>query len=324
MDFGEVWEQKSFTHEFFVRNNTSAAFPVNFGVSCDCLDVEPHTLKLTSGESRPIRVSFDLTSRQGHQRGMPLREVRYAIRPYRADQPNGDTGPAFVLSGRVRSRVTLDTLRADFADMLIAGQSNEPLRIAAALHVPADRVEADVAAPHLFRAEIVRTGDGPTFAILLHPAPDMPPGKFRTELVVTVVVGGARTAAGWLPVVGDVQPEVRPLPARVWLGSKPVGDTLETVVALQRPGPADRRAVVERVETDAAHVAVDPTPEPLGTGALAYRVRVRVSGPGDHSETIRFVVRRHGRGPETVTTELNYRGEPPTAAAHVQPNGGQP
>jgi hypothetical protein len=310
LDFGEVWEHKGFAHAVPVRNNTPAPAEVGFDVSCDCLGVEPKAVTIPPAEARTVRVLFDLTARESYQLGAAVREVRHAVSPRRADRPPGQAEP-WVVRGRVRSRITLDTLRADFAETVIAGRPADPLRVGATLHVPADRVEAEVAAPQLIRPEVVRPDGGPAFSVLLHPAADIPEGRFATELTLFVVAGGERVAAAWLPVVGVVQPEVRPVPARVWLGSKPVGEAFETAITLQRPGPADRKAAVERVETDAPHVVVAPTPEPVGDGGLAYRVRVTVPGPGDHADTVRFVVRPHGKSPRTIETELNYRGEGP-------------
>jgi hypothetical protein len=131
---------------------------------------------------------------------------------------------------------------------------------------------------------------------------------------------GARIPAARLPVRGVVVPPVRPIPTNDWLGSAAVGADLEAAITLQVPAGRDPTSVVERVEVSAPHVTVDSPPNSSEAG-LTYRVRVRVTKPGDFTDQVRFVVRAENGTSSVVQTELNYRGNSPTQSSGRAPEG---
>ena len=113
-----------------------------------------------------------------------------------------------------------------------------------------------------------------------------------------------------------MQPEVRPLPAQVLFGSRPVGDKAEDFVVLQAPAGID--PVLERAEADSPDVHVEPIVVSGSPPGRTFRITQYVSKEGYQKSCVRFALRTAGRHPVEVAVDVSYTGfarrQPPPAA----------
>src|SRR5207245_8573836 len=102
-----------------------------------------------------------------------------------------------------------------------------------------------------------RVGAPGSIDVSISPQPSLPVGPFKTDLQLDVISPSGECLAGAIvPVSGDIQPEVRLLPARLLLGSRPIGESVEAEVVLQ--GAENAELLVEQIEIGSPDVHVDP------------------------------------------------------------------
>jgi hypothetical protein len=165
--------------------------------------------------------------------------------------------------------------------------------------------------------------DASQFDIEMAPKPTLPPGAFSCKVRVDVVhPSGKRYAGLTIPVTGQVQPAIRPLPAQVLLGRKEVGLLVEATVTLQ--APATGKWAVEHLEADSADVAVDEVDIAGIQRGRVYRIRQRIAADGYHSTDVRFVVRKADGARETLVTKVVYEGVPPAQGSTGTRRGAMP
>src|SRR5207248_1944653 len=120
--------------------------------------------------------------------------------------------------------------------------------------------------------------------------------------------GGDRQLGAVLPIAGHVQPEVRIIPARVLLGSRPISQVAEATVVLQIPPGEDW--TLDHVEVDSPDLRVEVVRVNGVPEGRTYRLVQKVTKEGDQSSIARFVLRTGGQKLNRVETEVAYRGEP--------------
>jgi len=104
-----------------------------------------------------------------------------------------------------------------------------------------------------------------------------------------------------------MQNEIRLLPARIVLGSKPVGITAEAHLVLQ--GANSISAVVEHIEIDDPDVEIQlASIEALPQGRT-YLVRQKITKLCEHVSQVCFSARKANQTPTKVQVEICYRGE---------------
>jgi len=140
--------------------------------------------------------------------------------------------------------------------------------------------------------------------------PSLPPGAFQFNLVIKIIQpDGAVLPGAVLPVTGTMQPEVRPLPARIWFSSQPVGTIATATVILQVP--AGEQWVVDHITTESPGVTVVGAESSDLAGRPTFVVKQRVDQEGDHESTVRFVVRKDKSGPPVdLVVRVAYHGAP--------------
>jgi hypothetical protein len=109
--------------------------------------------------------------------------------------------------------------------------------------------------------------------------------------------------------LGTVQPEVRPLPARLLLGPKEVGQTAEAIVVLQ--GLPGVELTVDHVEADSEDVQVQMTTVNGIPEGRAFLVTQRISKKGDQCSIVRFSIRKKDAPIANVPMEVCYYGRDP-------------
>jgi hypothetical protein len=323
LNLGEVWEEDGFTYQLPIQNQTRSAIQIHdFAVSCGCCrSVEPRSLLIPAGETRAVLLKLDLTHRTDREVGLSRRRFAFNLTP--VGGPGCPLGFGWEIQGVVKSRVTLDTSLLQFGDSAVHGQPPPFRKVVATSHVPAQWLDV-TADPKVATVQVTRRKDDPRrFELTVAPHSGLKPGRFEFVVSVGVVTpAGKRLPGTSLPVVGEMQPEVRALPSRLFLPPTPVGQTAEATLVLQPSAGVPLE--VDHIEVDSPDLAVVKTAvEGLPPGR-AFRVTQKVTREGDSSSRIRFVLRRPGQGLSTVPVEVLYRGEPNRADAASTPEGKVP
>jgi hypothetical protein len=186
------------------------------------------------------------------------------------------------------------------------------------------RLEVRVEPSAAGTASVIPVPDQPDrMEIRITPANTLPTGPFKATVIVDVVESSGSVVFGVaLPIAGNVQPEARLLPARIMLGVHPVGTMAETVVALQ--APAETAWTVDHIETDSEDVLVEATTADGIAAGRAFRVRQRAAREGNQKDTVRFIVRKAGGAPLSLTMEVTCHGELSRGAVSIDSSRGKP
>jgi len=319
LDLGEIWEEKAFSWELPIRNRTTSPVKVEkFALSCRCVTVEPQSITIPGGQTGKIRVKLDLTFRNAGELGQARRPIAWDVEPFLGARTERRRQTAWNLQGILRSRVTLDTTQLHFGETAVQGQPAMSRKVIATVQIPFERIEA-TCDPKVAAVQVSRVENTPDrFEITVSPQPTLKPGPFASELVVSVIApDGKRFYGSSLPVEGEMQPEVRLLPARLLLPSKKVGETTTGAVVLQ--APPDTPIEVKQIDTDSPDVRVEGIQVEGVTQGRAYGVTQRVTREGDLTTVVRFTIRRPGRSDLTLPMEVVTRGEGnPTAPAGLE------
>jgi hypothetical protein len=190
--------------------------------------------------------------------------------------------------------------------------------------VPMQRLQARIEPAAIGTVKLVPVPDNPNrLELCITPSNTLPIGPFQATVMVDVVgPSGSVTPGAVLPIAGDVQTEGRLLPARVILGIRPVGSTAGTVVVLQ--APVDAAWTVDHIETDSPDVSVEATAAEGIPAGRAFRVSQKAVREGNQRDTVRFVVRKAGCAPMTLTMEVMCNGEIPQTGLFPGKGGKQP
>jgi hypothetical protein len=313
LDFGEVWEQKAFAWEVVLENRTDADVRVpSFVTTCGCVALSPRSVTVPARGTAKLAVTLDLTHRGPGEETAAVRPFTVGITPVGIGQ--GPRQASWVVHGTVKSRVTLNPLYVHFSEMAVQGQAPPRRKVVVTAHVPVDALEAFVN-PAIATVEVKRSKDDRSrFELTVAPLPTLPPGPFScTGTIALQEAGCGRCPAAIFPVEGQMMPEVRPFPAKLLLGSGPIGSTVEGAVVLQ--APAEGSVVVESIQIDSPDVHVRPVAVEGMPEGRTYRVTQRVSEAGDHSSVVRFVIRKADGPPQNASMEVWYRGEAPSNSA---------
>jgi hypothetical protein len=323
LDIGEAWEEKDFVWLLPVRNVTSNTIEIRkFTTSCGCTAIKPANLSIHPGDTATVQLTIDLTHRSYAEKELSERPFTISVYPITQQTRRGGV-PGWQILGTVRSRVTLDTKSVHFGDQPIRGQPAVTKKVLASVHVPCQALEVSVN-PVIATTTIKRREDDPSrFEITIAVNPDQPAGYFHTDAKISVVSpGGKRELAFTLPIAGDMQPEVRLLPARVLLSPTPIGETAEAVVTLQVPSEAN--VAVDHIEIDDPGLRVEPTAIKGIPAGRAYRLLQQVAKQGERTSTARFFIRKPGQNLLTLSVEVCYRGESLKQTAAKVKEGKQP
>lgn len=307
LDFGEVWEEKDFGWQLPIRNVTGDTIEIRkFTTSCGCTAINPPKLFIQPGETTTVQLTIDLTHRSSAETGIALRPLTISVNPITPRSRSGGLG--WQLHGTVRSRVTLDPKTVHFGDQPARGQPAVTRQVLATVHVPCQDLKVTVN-PHIATATVERRQSDPAqFEITIAVNPELPPGNFHTDAKINVVTpSGKAEFTLLLPIAGDMQPEVRLLPARVFLAPAPIGEIVDAIVTLQVSTEA--KVAVDHIEIDDPGLRVEPAAIESVPSGCAYRLIQQVAKEGEQKSMVRFFFRKPGQKPSLVSVEVRYRGE---------------
>jgi hypothetical protein len=317
LDLGTVWEDDDLHYQLPIENRTSSDIRVvDFIPSCWCLDVKPRSIVVPAWKTKLVDLALDLTHRVPGEIGLAEREFKVEITP--VFESGMHHGPGWRLHGISKSRITLDTLSVDFGEAPVRGKTPVQRKVLATVHLPVDRLDVTTD-PSVAKVKVERhKTSANTFELAVFWNASLPVGPFKSQAVIDVISpAGERLRGTKLPIAGRMQPEVRLLPSRLILGSKPIGEKLEAVVVIQ--APPDVAIKVDHIETDSRDLHIEPVAiEGLPSGR-AYKVVQKVRKAGDQSGLAKFFT-KSDRPSAPMEMQVCYRGEAP--AAGQSNNGG--
>jgi hypothetical protein len=311
LDIGRIWDEKEVSCDLPVENQTANEISIAYiDVSCNCTSVEPRAITVAPRQTAILRLKIDPTHRTPREVGLIERPFAVEVTPQiqKGIRPRGG---GWVVHGIVRSRVTLDALSVQFGESIVYGQPAMPRKACATAHIPVERLEVTTG-NQLVKVDVAREKQNPDqFTLSITPKPGLPQGRFASDITIDLITPhGDRLRGTVLPVQGDVQPEVRPLPAKVMLGLKRVGDQAKATVVLQ--GPSDADMAVEHIETNSPDTNVEAVDLPGSPSGRTFRITQRVTREGEQKSTVRFFLhQRTGEPLRIVTTDVHYCGEVP-------------
>lgn len=318
LDLGTVWENDHLHYQLPIENRTGSDIRVvDIISSCWCLDVKPRSLVISARKTNLVDITLDLTHRVPGEIGLAERNFTVEIKPvFQSGMPR-ERG--WTLHGIVKSRITLDTLSVDFREVPVRGETPAARKVLATVHIPFDRLEATTD-PRVATVKVERHKSCVNiFELTVSWNPSLPVGQFQSLADIDVLnPAGERHHAAKLPISGRMQPEVRLLPSRLILGSKPIGGKLEAVVVIQ--APADVALVMEHIETDSRDLQVESVAIEGVPQGRAYKVIQTVRNEGDQSNLVKFFIEsKVFKMP--LEMQVCYRGEARTTVNH---DGTQP
>jgi hypothetical protein len=312
LKLGEVQEDREFTCAIPICNETDREINVErFGLGCaSCMSVEPASIRIGPGRTETVKLKIDLSQRRLTDFGQPTRTYSGSFWPIiqGATRSNKPGENLWQVTALVKSSITIDMSAVNFGESPVSGQPAAPIKVRVTAHIPLRSLTAQADAAIL--SVRVRPLDSHLnqFEVLVVPRADLPPGRFQAGLSVEpVAADGQRLPALVLPVAGEVQEEIHPLPVRLLLGTRTIGTEAEEVVVLQ--APAGARLEVTGIQTDSSDVHVEPTIVPGSPDGRTFRVVQKVTAIGDRRSTVRFVIRDRSGMTRTALMEVSYRGE---------------
>ena len=307
LDLGEVWEEKAFRYELPIENSTLREIEItDFIVSCSCLAVEPRKLTIPPRETATIRLKLDFTHRTQREIGQKERALAVKVTPIlKTGEP---PGAGWYLTGLIKSRVTLDSLAVNFGESPVQDQPPVLRTVIATTHVPVAGLTAKADASRATVRIQRRTNFPEQFEIVIAPQPTLRVGRFQFEVALELTTPEGQILEGvTLPVEGIMQPEIRPLPARILLGSRPIGEMAEAFVVLQ--APPETQVIVDHIEVDSEDIHVEPASVEGAAAGRTFRVTQRVTRPGDQTSIVRFTLHKPNQPAKTLSMDVCYRGE---------------
>jgi hypothetical protein len=308
LDLGDLWDCNEFVRNVAIHNPANSDKSIkDFVTSCLCTAVEPRSLTVPAAGTATVQVRIDPNHRSPDEVGLAVRPFALEITPITSTSRPHEAGWKF--HGVFKSRVTLNALSVHFGETVVKDAVPPTRKAVAIVHVPMQHLDAKVEPAGVAAVKVVPNPDQPDrVEIHITPANTLPTGIFKASVIVEVVdcTGQVRPGAT-LPIAGNVQPEARLLPARVMLGSHPVGTTAEAIVVLQ--APHDAAWTVDHIEADSQDVSAEATTAEGIPSGRAFRVRQRATREGNQTDTVRFVVRKGGETPLTLAMEVMCHGE---------------
>ncbi len=314
LDLEAVWETKQHICRLPIRNLTGRAVEVlEIAVGCNCTSVKPQRLSVPTGGVAEIELKIDLTHRLPHETDLAERAFYVEIVPALRSGHRQKWG----VHGNVKSRLALSSDFLQFADSPVHGQRAVKRVVSVKTHVPTQDLKVEWNAD-VTRIEIQRKGQN-EFDLAVAVNPKLPAGKFRDVIALDVIdPSGKRLPGAVLPVEGVMQPEVRLLPSRVFIGTHPVGTIASATVLMQIPD--DITARVDHIESDSPDITVEDAAIEGVPPGRAFRVTEIIRNSGDRSSRLQFFINKGKSPPEVLTVEVVCRGEPKNEA--IRPNGG--
>ncbi|MBI1900438.1 MAG: hypothetical protein HYS13_04890, partial [Planctomycetia bacterium] len=230
LDFGEVWQEKRFEWILPIENRANREITIAELISnCGCavIELEPRPLTIPAGGKANLRAILDLTPPDGPKVGASRRiEFEFGVK-LRNEGPQ-----TFSLRGVVRTPVALDPMKVDFGETLVVGTEHSSRRVVVHELWPLGSVACE-ADSNCGIAEL-SASEGGKRILTFQPRPDLGAGEHPSvvRLICRTPEGDALPPVE-IPVKLTILPELRAMPAKLYLGHCSPGGELEGEVVLQ-------------------------------------------------------------------------------------------
>lgn len=307
-DFGEVWEDQRFAWTLPLTNTTADAVRVvDVGASCTCVAAEPRAFTLSPGETRELKLTFDLTPKPNETLG--------TTRTFAAEvgvvAATGDLPPEaerFAVRGTVRPVLAVQTADPSFGTRSDRVQPPLPASFGVAPAAVVESLTAVCDSPG-FTADVRPAGGAMTVTVT--PTRAIPVGAFAVDVrLIPVGRGGRPLPERRVKVLGRVAPDFTTDPPQVTAAARPVGESFEELVTVGSLTGREVTVVSATAHGDGVAAGVMP--------GGAVRVRLTVGRAGEVRGRVEVSVRAGKDAPAVVTVPVLGYG---TAGG---PNGGQP
>lgn len=234
LDFGEVWENRSFEWRIQIRNLTDQQIVIDrFDTSCNCSRIEPRSLELPPGAEREIQLVMDLVAPSQSNSLTSIRAFSLEIRPRIANDFPIQSHFTWALTGRVRGAIRLSTPELDFGRHSELAQPNQKQSVSVTLQAPLARITAKCESTD-FEVSPPIASDSSLITFTVNPRSSLAPGVYEGRILFTPVTLSEeelpRTA---LPVRIVILNDVQPTPNRILLGIRQLGETITESVELR-------------------------------------------------------------------------------------------
>jgi hypothetical protein len=205
--------------------------------------------------------------------------------------------------------MTADVLYVNFGDSIVKGSPEFTRKVRAVAHVPVDSLEI-VIVPPVCTVRFERDKVHPDrFDLFITPSPTLPVGPFEGKVKVRVVQEKTRLHGLTFGVKGEIQSEMRLLPARLFLPPTTVGEVAEAMVLVSHPNA--KGFAIDHWEVDTKEITIEPCPMTDQPTGKVFRVAWRLTKSGDHQSEVRCVFRKPDKSLETVTMAVSTLGVQP-------------
>ncbi len=312
LDFGEVWDQRSFPWTLPIRNASNEPVEVlEFKTSCGCLSVEPESLVVPPGETVPVKLMLNLNAKNRQKASLCVRDFDVGLVPVTKSSLPGQT--RWKLHGYVR-RYPLVTspARVDFGEALVVGASfpSRAVDVHCLIPITGLTAECDESMATVHVEQIA--DDTQSYRVEILPRADLSVGEHMFDVSLKPLLR-ARQPGRELPpfqveVTAHVLTDVYAVPSMLWLGAAKLGEVLDGTVAIAARSRPFR--VLEVRQNEEAQVEVARI-EGVDAKTHVFRVMQRVAKGGTQRGGMEFIVQEEGGSePYRVPVSVCYHGLP--------------
>jgi hypothetical protein len=271
LDFGEVWQEKGFEWVLPIENRANREITITELISnCGCavIELEPRPLTIPADGKANLRAILDLTPPDGAKVAASRRiEFEFGVK-LRNEGPQ-----TFSLRGVVRTPVTLDAVKIDFGETLVVGTEHSSRRVVVDQLWPLSSVACE--ADSQCGSAQLSASEGGKRILTFQPRPDLGAGDYPSvvRLICTTPEGDVLPPVE-IPVKLTILPELRAMPAKLYIGHCSPGGELEGEVVLQ----SARGRAFSVVRIDVAECG-SLSVEQVHGGAVEHALRVHFRPP---------------------------------------------
>jgi hypothetical protein len=309
LDFGEVWENKSFVWPVVVQNSGKENVEIlDFASSCSCTAIEPRALTIPAGESREVRLTIDLRPRKEADLTAELRNFDVTLWPRIGDKGTKASRLAWTINGRVRSAIRLEQRIVDLGRHSEASQPLASQEVVVTSFVPLHGIIAKADSPDLQVSVAPKSESPAQFRVVVSPK-TFEIGAIKAEITLVPQQTEHQPLPGkTLTVVGRIVNDIEISPPSAAFGARPVGEVVEEMVSLR--SLTGRQLEVTGTTVDAEGVTVEGAARGESSGP-GFLLRQRIAKKGEQTGRVTFAVCTVDAKEAQVVLEVSYLGIDP-------------
>lgn len=287
LDFGEVWEQKHFSHRLLIKNTTDQPIDLtDIKSSCSCTRILEPNLSIPARDSIeiPLEIDFTKSSAKVTNEALESFEVMITARILNSEGPP----LSWTISGQVKS-FAIVSIRELYVGEKGVYEQFEPRAFELFTKTPEIKIIAFCDKEHAIAAAIPDTVDKAKYSIQVDTRRRSSIGRFEFPLIIQgIFPDGKRTNPIKIPVVGNVTGDIEVIPNRLVFVPAPVDaqrqKTIRMRSASKTPFEVEYLLPAKSNVTAAAQSKGNQTEHSID-------VNVHVSDVGEHKSTLAVFVR---------------------------------